>query len=125
MLRVNGLYGHIQRNNARATILIATFLGLFLVVQFSMRTVYFLPMAQAEANGVLLPPVRDSDPLVTRLFGIEVEQHGHFEHRVAVLRGEEAATKTDKEANEQPVTPTGSRRTVTLIDAFRLMFART
>ena len=66
MLRVNGLYGHIQRNNAKAAVLIATLLGLFLVVQFSVRTVYFLQMAQAEANGMVLPPVRDSDPLRLR-----------------------------------------------------------
>lgn len=125
MLRVNGLHGHIQRNNAKAAILIATFLGLFLVVQFSVRTVYFLPMAQVEANGAVLPPVRDSDPLLTRLFGIQVEQRRHFEHRVAVLRGEEAATEADREANEQPPALTGPHRNATLIDAFRLMFART
>jgi heat shock protein HtpX len=125
MLRVNGLYGHIQRNNAKAAILIATFLGLFLFVQFAVRTVYFLPMAQAEANGAVLPPVRDNDPLATRLFGIQVETRGTFEHRVAVLRGEEAATDADREANERPRAPTGPHRTATLIDVFRLMFART
>jgi heat shock protein HtpX len=125
MLRVNGLYGHMQRNNAKAAILIATLLGLFLVAQFSVRTVYFLQMAQAEANGAVLPPVRDSDPLLTRLFGIQVEKREQFQHRLAVLRGEEAATEADRAANETPPAPTGPQRNATLIDAFRLMFART
>jgi heat shock protein HtpX len=125
MRKANGLYGHMQRNNAKAAVLIATLLGLFLVVQFSVRTVYFLQMAQAEANGIVLPPVRDSDPLVTRLFGVQVEKDEQFQHRLAVLRGEEAATEADREANKSFPAPPGPRRNASLIDAFRLMFART
>jgi Zn-dependent protease with chaperone function len=123
MLRVNGLYGHMQRNNAKAVVLIVTLLGLFLVVQFSVRTVYFLQMAQAEANGMVLEPVRDSDPLVTRLFGVQVEKREPFHHRLTVLRGEEAPTEADREANRPA--PAGPNRNATLIDAFRLMVART
>jgi heat shock protein HtpX len=123
MLKANGLYGHMQRNNAKAAVLIVTLLALFLVVQFSVRTVYFLQMAEAEANGVVLEPVRDSDPLMTRLFGVQLESRERFNHRVAVLRGEEATTEADREANRSA--PAGPHRNATLIDAFRLMFART
>ena len=54
MLRANGLYGHMQRNNAKAVVLIVTLLGLFLIVQFSVRTVYFLQMAQASLSAATL-----------------------------------------------------------------------
>ena len=50
MIQVNGLYGHIQRNNAKVAILLATFLGLFLFTQFAFRLTIFWPMAKAVAD---------------------------------------------------------------------------
>ena len=41
MLRVNGLYGHMQRNNAKAAILIATLLGLDQVFRYTLDAVLF------------------------------------------------------------------------------------
>ena len=121
MTRVNGLYGHIRRNNAKAAILIATFVALFLVTQFSFRMLIFWPMAQAEANGEVVPAVRDSDPISWRLLGFRAaETDQDFKHRVSVLKGEEAATEEDAERWHSAVR-TGPRKTASLLEAIRLM----
>ena len=44
MLRVNGLFGHVQRNNAKTLLLLALFIGLLEVSQFAFR---LMPAAMA------------------------------------------------------------------------------
>ena len=86
MARVHSLYGHIQRNDRKSAILIATFESLFLITQFSFRLVYFWPMAQLEASGTL-QPMSDDAPLIERLLGLDgiLSTNGRFEGRSSHL----------------------------------------
>ncbi len=86
MSRVNGLYGHIQRNNAKGMALIAAFLVLFLVCQFAFRLMFYMPLADQEAAGVL-PPPPEHFSFYELIAGIP-NPDGDFAHRVSVLKGE-------------------------------------
>ena len=51
MLRVNGLYGHIQRNNAKAAILIVAFVALFMCMQAAFRVIPYLIAANFSGEA--------------------------------------------------------------------------
>jgi heat shock protein HtpX len=59
MLRVNGLYGHVRRNNLKSVVLITAFLGLFAVMQTAVQatlqvvpTLLLGPGGAEQLNGV-------------------------------------------------------------------------
>ena len=78
MLLVNGLYGHIQRNNLKAAFLVAAFIGLFALLQCAIQSAPFILMAQL-----------DPEQRAGFAFNLAASRPEAQEARIALLRGGE------------------------------------
>lgn len=90
MLRVNGLYGHIRRNDGKAALLVGLFLLLFMALQTSVRLAVYAVVASAELrSGKLVPITPEYDPFLGPLrdTGFSHTSSSHTANGVRTAKG--------------------------------------